>query len=60
MSWFLAFDLVFFNKFKPKKNHKDLKKLSLHMWLVGCPNPSKIEQSWECTFLKLSTHMNTK
>ena len=31
-----------------------------HMWLVGCSNPSKIEQSWECTFLKLSTHVNTK
>ena len=24
-----------------------------HMWLVGCPNPSKIEQCWECTFLNL-------
>ena len=20
------------------------------MWLEGCPNPSKMEQSWECTF----------
>ena len=31
-----------------------------HMWLVGCPNPNKVEQSWECTFLKLFTHMMTK
>ena len=23
------------------------------MWLIGCLNTSKIEQSWECTFLKL-------
>ena len=30
------------------------------MWLMGCPNPSKFEQSWECTFLKVFTHMNTK
>ena len=30
------------------------------MWLEGCPNPYKMEQSWECTFLKLFTHMNTK
>ena len=22
-----------------------------HMWLGGCPNPSKMEQCWECTFL---------
>ena len=31
-----------------------------HMWLEGCPNPSKMEQSWECTFLRLFTHTNTK
>ena len=30
------------------------------MWLVGCLNPYKMEQSWECTFLKLFTHMKTK
>ena len=30
------------------------------MWQVGCPNPYEIEQSWEYTFLKLFTHMNTK
>ena len=29
-------------------------------WLIGCPNPRKMEQSWECTFLKLSTHMKTQ
>ena len=27
---------------------------------MGCPNPSKMEQSWKCTFLKLFTHTNTK
>ena len=32
----------------------------LHMWLGGCPNPSKMEQCWECTFLNLYTHVNTK
>ena len=32
----------------------------IHMWLVGCPNPSKIEQCWECTFLNLYTRMKTK
>ena len=31
-----------------------------HMWLEGCPNPYKMEQSWECTFLKPFTHMKTK
>ena len=31
-----------------------------HMWLVGCPNPYKMEQSWECTFLRLFTHTNPK
>ena len=31
-----------------------------HMWLGGCPNPSKMEQFWECTFLKLYTHVKTK
>ena len=31
-----------------------------HMWLEGCPNPYKMEQCWECTFLELFTHMNTK
>ena len=29
------------------------------MWLEGCPNPYKMEQSWECTFLKLFTHTST-
>ena len=32
----------------------------LHMWLEGCPNPYKMEKSWECTFLKLFTHTSTK
>ena len=32
----------------------------VHMWLVGCPNPYKIEQSWECIFLTLFTQMKTK
>ena len=30
------------------------------MWLLGCPNPYKMEQSWECTFLRLFTHTNPK
>ena len=32
----------------------------IHIWLVGCPNPYKMEQSWECTFLRLFTHTNPK
>ena len=31
-----------------------------HMWLGGCPNPSKIEKCWECTFLIVYTHVKTK
>ena len=27
---------------------------------MGCPNPYKFEQQWECTFLNPFTHMNTK
>ena len=23
------------------------------MWLMGCPNPYKMQKSWECTFLKV-------
>ena len=30
------------------------------MWLLGCPNPYKMEQSWECTFLRLFIHTNPK
>ena len=30
------------------------------MWLMGFLNPSKFEQSCECTFLKFFTYMNTK
>ena len=29
------------------------------MWLEGCHNPYKMEQSWECTFLKLFAHRKT-
>ena len=31
-----------------------------HMWLGGCPNPSKIEKCWECTFLSLYAHVKKK
>ena len=31
-----------------------------HIWLGGCPNPSKMEQCWECTFLNLYAHVKTK
>ena len=31
-----------------------------HMWLMGCPNPYKLQQNWECTFLKVINHTNTK
>ena len=34
--------------------------LPMHMWLGGCPNPSKMEQCWECTFLNLYAHVKTK
>ena len=32
----------------------------LHMWLECYPNPNKMEQSWECTFLKPFRHMKIK
>ena len=32
----------------------------IHMWLGGCSNPSKMEQSWERNILRLFTHINTK
>ena len=31
-----------------------------HMWLVEPPNPNKIEQCWECIFLKVYTQVITK
>ena len=31
-----------------------------HMWLEGCLNSNKMEQCWECNFLKLSKHIKTK
>ena len=31
-----------------------------HMWLGGCPKPSKIEQCWECTFMNFYAHVKTK
>ena len=34
--------------------------LSEHMCLVGPPNPYKLEQSWELTFLIGLTLLNTK
>ena len=33
---------------------------TLRMWLMGCPNPYKMQQSWEYTFLKVFTHTMTK
>ena len=27
-----------------------LQRSAFHMWLEGCPNPCKMEQSWKCTF----------
>ena len=26
------------------------------MWLMGCPNPYELQQSWEFTFMKVFTH----
>ena len=34
--------------------------LEYHMWLEGCPNPHKMEQSCEYTFLEFFVYMNTK
>ena len=31
-----------------------------HMWLMGCPNPCKLEQKLECTFLKPFIQVKTK
>ena len=31
-----------------------------HMWLIDSPNPCVMEQSWEWTFLKQLTLVNTK
>ena len=30
------------------------------MWLVEPPNPNKMEQCWECIFLKVYTQVITK
>ena len=35
-------------------------KLTWHMWQMGYPNPYKLQESWECTFLIVSTYKNTK
>ena len=32
----------------------------IHMWLMGCPNPCKLEQKLECTFLKPFIQVKTK
>ena len=34
--------------------------LWIHMWLVELPNPNKMEQCWECIFLKVYTQVITK
>ena len=26
--------------------------LKMHIWLIVCPNPYELQQSWECTFWK--------
>ena len=31
-----------------------------HTWLMGCPNPCKLQKNWECTFVKVFTHTKTK
>ena len=31
--------------------------LKTHVWLVGCPNPNKMEQSWECIILNVFSHI---
>ena len=33
---------------------------NMHMWLMGCHNPYKLQQNWEYTFLKVFDHTNTK
>ena len=33
---------------------------TVHMWLMGCPNPYKLRESWECTFLQVFKHTKTK
>ena len=30
------------------------------MFLIGYPNPFKLQQIWECTFLKVFDHTKTK
>ena len=34
--------------------------LTIHMCLMGFPNPYKLQESWERTFLKVFTHKNSK
>ena len=34
--------------------------LDLQMWLMGCPNPYKMHENSDCTFLKVFTHSKTK
>ena len=34
--------------------------LDASLWLMGYPNPYKMQESWECTFLKVFTHIKSK
>ena len=34
--------------------------VAVDMWPGGCPNPSEIEQCWECIFLNLYAPVKTK
>ena len=52
---FLKFKAIWSNKLIENHFH-----VPIYMWLVGCPNPYKMEQSREYIFLRLSTHIIPK
>ena len=39
---------------------QQISQVTTHMWLMGCPNPNNMEQTWECIFLNTFTHIKTK
>ena len=57
------YDYEFFNKNNNLAwlgRYMILSEWILHMWLVGCLNPNKMEQSWECISLNIFTHIKAK
>ena len=43
-----------------KKNLYNARWLVRHIWLMSCPNPYKLQHTWDFIFLKVFTHTKTK